>query len=105
MSCRALAALLLGLLASCVSSSQSTNSATVERTPVFYDSTRASGAPALEGNGAKGEACVHAWVAEKPHAYEDTSFDPPMPNLCTPLRCTKCGLVRHECAPRSRRPR
>lgn len=75
----------------------------VERTAIVYDSTRATSAEAPEPPAPPGEACKHSWVAERPHLYWDTSFDPPMSALCSPVTCTKCGLTRHECAPRRRK--
>ena len=49
--------------------------------------------------------CDHAWEAmpRATHFYQDPSSDLRQMLLCTPVRCMKCGLVRHECQPRSHR--
>jgi hypothetical protein len=51
--------------------------------------------PAEPGEG----ACRHAWRAldRETHLYYDTASEVPITALCTPIRCDKCGLVRHEC--------
>lgn len=93
----------IATLCACSTSKESTNSATIERTPVYYDSTRSAGIVPSGATDPDASACPHAWVAGKPHAFWDISFDPPMVALCTPVRCTKCGEERHECAPRTTR--
>jgi hypothetical protein len=105
-------ALLLALLATACTAKDG-DLPLVERTKVDYDSTRDGPRPPAAMTGArdaKDEApeqdgkCTHAWEAlpRGTHTYMDAS-DPPMPALCTPVVCTKCGLVRHECQKRRRR--
>jgi hypothetical protein len=99
-----LASLALLLLAGCASESASSNSATIERTKISYDSTRpqlGSRKTELEVKDEDGK-CTHSWVAGRPHRYDDLSSGIPMADLCTPVYCTKCGLERHECEQRGR---
>jgi hypothetical protein len=97
---RRLLALLAFVLAGCTSAPESMNSATVERIPLDYDSTRTTGLEPQRSTRPDEGTCKHAWQAMRPHLFHDTSYDPPIDNLCTPVRCTKCGEERHECAPR-----
>jgi hypothetical protein len=66
------------------------------------DTPAEAGAPGEPGEG----ACRHAWRAldRETHLYYDTGGAIPLTALCTPIRCDKSGLVRHECV-RLRRAR
>ena len=44
-------------------------------------------------------------VPRATHYYQDPASELNQLSLCTPVRCPKCGLVRHECQPRTRRSR
>ena len=103
--------LLLALGAGCASK-DAVRTSTVQRTKIDYDSTRDGprmlpAAPEAPGSPAAANAkkCVHSWesVRDGTHMYLDTGSDPPLPTLCTPMVCTKCGLVRHECEWRRKR--
>lgn len=80
-------------------------------TKIDYDSTRDGPRPQVvdEGEPAKKPepaSCSHAWeaVSQGTHAYPDPSDPLGMSvAICTPVYCTKCGLVRHECQKRKRR--
>lgn len=115
---RLVAALLLAVgLTGCASREGS--GPAVTRTAIDYDSTRdgprpppTADDPAPGGeDGAKGAAgeqkaeCAHVWEAlpRAMHTYPDPAAPFGPPALCTPVVCTKCGLVRHECQRRRRR--
>jgi hypothetical protein len=51
------------------------------------------------------EACKHVWnsVAQMTHSYTVPEDGVPTVKLCTPIVCSKCGLVRHECEKELRR--
>lgn len=95
----------LTALSGCASGSKSSNSETVERIPVTYDSTKSKAPLGSSDLPAKDGECKHAWVAGKPHMFTDASYGLPMQSLCTPVYCMKCGLERHECEKLSRRKR
>jgi len=57
-------------------------------------------AAALEGGKpSQPEACKHVWDVDKfgTHSYSVDEDGVPVVKLCTPIVCTKCGAVRHEC--------
>ena len=78
-------------------------------TKIDYDSTRDGPVmPRPEDTGPPDPAkCAHVWEAipRATHYYQDPSSELQQLSLCTPVRCSKCGLVRHECQPRTRRAR
>ena len=47
--------------------------------------------------------CKHAWVPSRIHShpYQAMVNGMPMTRMCFAQRCSRCGLVRHECARRS----
>src|SRR5437764_14430211 len=73
-------------------------------TKIDYDSTRDGPVmPQPERAGPVDPSkCAHVWEAmpRATHYYQDPSSDMPSMLLCTPVRCVKCGLVRHECQQR-----
>ena len=85
----------------------------VVRTKIDYDSTRDGPRPQVVDDGlpaAKPDpsACDHVWeaVPRGTHAYPDPSDPLGMAvAICTPVVCTKCGLVRHECQKRTKKRR
>jgi len=99
---------LLGALPGCASPS---DDPPVVRTKIDYDSTRDGPRPEVVDEGLPRpkpdpSTCTHAWeaVPRGTHAYPDPS-DPLgfAVAICTPVLCTKCGRVRHECQRRNRR--
>ena len=76
-------------------------------TKIDYDSTRDGPVmPSSEKDAPKDpKKCEHAWAAmpRATHQYQDPSSELAQVLLCTPVRCSKCGLVRHECEPRTRK--
>ncbi len=100
--------LLLCALPGCTSAS---DGPPVVRTKIDYDSTRDGPRPEVVDEGAPvappdPSTCTHAWeaVPRGTHAYPDPSDPLGMAMaICTPVVCTKCGLVRHECQRRRRR--
>jgi hypothetical protein len=94
--------------AGCRAPSQDAGNTVVTRTKVNRVTGTAADTP--EGPQAPDEpgqgACRHAWRAldRETHLYYDTGGAIPLTALCTPIRCDKCGLVRHECV-RLRRER
>lgn len=85
----------------------------VVRTKIDYDSTRDGPRPQVVDDGlpaAKPDPseCDHVWeaVPRGTHAYPDPSDPLGMAvAICTPVVCTKCGLVRHECQKRTKKRR
>jgi hypothetical protein len=85
----------------------------VVRTKIDYDSTRDGPRPQVVDDGlpaAKPDPseCDHIWeaVPRGTHAYPDPSDPLGMAvAICTPVVCTKCGLVRHECQKRTKKRR
>jgi hypothetical protein len=47
--------------------------------------------------------CRHVWQQVGVHGYTKMIHGIPSVELCSVLRCTKCGQVRHECRPPPRR--
>ena len=98
---------LLLLAAATACSSQKSGAPAPVITKIDYDSTRdgpvmpkaSDAAPAVPSK------CAHVWEAlpRSTHYYQDPSSDLSSMLLCTPVRCPKCGLVRHECQQRRRR--
>lgn len=58
--------------------------------------------PARPEQAQEAEPCDHVWQAlqDGTHGYVDPLTG--LPALCTPLRCARCGQVRHECQGRRR---
>ena len=104
-----LLALLLAPLVGCAS--EAPQGPPVVRTKIDYNSTRDGPRPQVVDDGAPAKktdpsSCDHAWeaVSQGTHAYADPSDPLGMSvAICTPVYCTKCGLVRHECQKRKRR--
>jgi hypothetical protein len=103
---RALAVLVAvrGLLAGaagCRAPQEDAGSGLVTRTKVSRVTGTAADTPAEPDRpGEPGEgACRHVWRAldRETHLYYDTASEIPLTALCTPIRCDKCGPVRHEC--------
>lgn len=49
------------------------------------------------------KTCRHVWQQVDVHAYTKVRHGVPSVELCSVLRCNKCGQVRHECRPPPRR--
>src|SRR5262245_32565492 len=51
------------------------------------------------------EACKHVWTADHRAMHQFTVAEDGVPvvKLCTPIVCSKCGAVRHECMKELRR--
>ena len=61
--------------------------------------------PPADAKPAEPQACKHAWEAARQLMHSYTVFEDEIPivKLCTPLVCTKCGALRHECLKELRR--
>jgi hypothetical protein len=99
------------VLAACSSGAKDDGTTRVERTKVATMSGTANTPIGLETPStatAEDETpgkCRHAWesMATWTHAWVDDGGDLANILLCTPIRCQKCGAVRHECARKSGR--
>ncbi len=49
------------------------------------------------------KTCRHVWQQVGVHSYTKMIHGLPSVELCSILRCNKCGQVRHECRPPPRR--
>lgn len=97
--------LLAVLLGACSPTPQGDDAGTrVQRTKVSTSTGGAlDAAPVQEAPPAEEDPnapCKHVWehVRQGTHAWVDETGDVPIVSLCTPIVCTKCGAVRHECA-------
>jgi hypothetical protein len=100
--------LLLGcaLAAGCRSAPKDTGPTTVTRTRVSRITGTATDTPAQDVEAQlPGQPCKHVWriVDRETHMFVDASGEIPFTTLCTPIRCEKCGVTRHECVRRPRR--